>query len=204
MLQRDIVQVYGASLLADHPLGATIAQRMAALRPRRPQPAAAGLIAWPVGAWSSVVTGAVRGGADKVALALDAPDRGGALAHLVLDGVQWAGVGSSTGSGSSGSAGRAGVTGGLGALVYKTYNDSDVRAQTQVKIDGFNCCCCYGWEGMQAIAQPRQNTVLARVTDVFASAPPGAPALAAPFTLLVRSVFDASLVSEYGAPTEVR
>ncbi len=98
--QREIATVNGARYLADHPLAAAIAARMAALVPA--VPATAGLTAVPASGWAAPFS--LLGGA--VALGFDGAT--GAITRLRMAGQEWADGAHA-----------------LARYVYKTFNDTD-------------------------------------------------------------------------------
>ena len=102
--QRDIAAVLGLRYLADHPLAADIAARMAALAPALPS--TAGLAAIDRSAWAAPLTFAGGGG---VTLAFDGAT--GAITRLTLGGAQWADDAHP-----------------LARYIYRTFNDSDYAA----------------------------------------------------------------------------
>jgi len=139
--QNDIATVAGVAALADHPLAAEIAARMAALVPAAPD--VAGLTPVPAAAWATPVTVRLPGGG-AVTVGFDGVT--GALATLVTaDGRVWA----------DGATGHV-----LGQYVYRTYNDTDYAAQGT---------CCYGEGGRQAAANPQRTVTSPAMTGLWAT-----------------------------------
>ena len=101
--QRDVVAREGLRYLADHPLAARLAARLAALAPA--PPATGALVPLPPAAWATPILTA--GGAT---LALDAAT--GALAGLTLGGIAWADAAHT-----------------LGLLSYRTFDDAALGSQ---------------------------------------------------------------------------
>jgi hypothetical protein len=104
--QRNVSAVYALAALADHPLAATIAARLAEAAPSVPQPAAAGYALVPQAQWTDELNVALPGGG-AVALAFDGA--AGGLATLRVNG----------------SANLAVPARPLAALVYREFNGSD-------------------------------------------------------------------------------
>ena len=98
--QREIATVNGVRYLADHPLAAAIAGRMAALAPAVPP--TAGLTPVPASGW--VAPFSLLGG--SVTLGFDGAT--GAITRLRMAGAEWADAGHA-----------------LARYVYKTFNDTD-------------------------------------------------------------------------------
>ena len=137
--QRDMVAREGMRFLADHPLAAAIASRVAALAPALPDVAA--LVAVPPAAWAAPIT-VPPGAAGGAPVTIGLPAATGALATLVLGGAAWADAGHT-----------------LGALTYKTYDDADLATQ--------GAFCCFGHAGRQAAAQPNSTSSVPALTGVW-------------------------------------
>lgn len=173
--QRAFGEVYALAALADHPLRAAIEAEAALLQPVRPNPSAAGYA--PVSNPAQGFTVNVAGG-QPVALSFDAAT--GALTQLTLGGNV-----------------VADATHWIGRLVYQTVNDTDVDEQ-HITVDGQGCCCCYGWDQMQKVADPVSSRTAASLTGAWASQ--AGTTLTAPATFLLQLTFPAQLQNYYGAP----
>jgi hypothetical protein len=158
--QREIFTVEGMRYLGDHPLAKAINDRMAALVPA--VPSTAGMTSLPSTAWSAPLT--LLGG--SVTLGLDGVT--GAITRLNMAGEEWADA-----------------THPLGQYIYKTFNDSDYRA---------NPTCCYGEGGRQSIANPNRTTTSPTMTGMFVDSQ------SSPTTIVVSMTMPALQHTQYGAP----
>ena len=143
--QRDIVAREGVRFLADHPLAAVIAARVADLTPKVPD--VSSLTAVPPAQWGDAISVPVAGGGPAVQIGLDAAT--GALTTLVLAGEAWADAAHP-----------------MGALAYRTFNDADLATQGSY--------CCWGHDARQAAARPNStssSTTLAGVWVDSATSP---------------------------------
>jgi hypothetical protein len=133
--QRYIATREGLRYLADHPLAANISARMAALVPSVPDTSSLS----PVSSddWTTPLSFSTPAG--FVTLAFDGTT--GAIASANIAGVEWADEAHL-----------------LAQYVYKTYNDTDYKAQGT---------CCYGEDGRQKIANPQQTTTTPMMTGMW-------------------------------------
>jgi hypothetical protein len=146
--QRDMVAREGVRFLGDHPLAARLAARLGALVPSRPDTGA--LVPLPPAQWAAPLRTA-----SGVTLALDGAT--GALAGLLLGGVQWADAAHT-----------------LGLLSYRTFDDAALGSQGSY--------CCWGAAGRQARARPNATRSAPALQGVWvdsASAPTQVTALLA-------------------------
>jgi hypothetical protein len=175
---------FALAALGDHPLASRVRAAVAAVAP----PPVPSPVNGPGPGFSRVVDPAsaswtVATAAGAVTVAVDAAT--GALSRLTVGGAALADAAHP-----------------LAALEYVTVNDTDLNAQhVQTVPDNENCCCCYGWSDMQAVAAPESTRTWALATSVWASAPSATPS--PPFSLLVATTFPEDKQAKYGAPSTV-
>uniref|UniRef100_A0A6B2KYD0 Glycoside hydrolase family 38 N-terminal domain-containing protein n=1 Tax=Arcella intermedia TaxID=1963864 RepID=A0A6B2KYD0_9EUKA len=173
--QREIVTRVGFSYLKDHPLAGKINQEILNLVPKYPN--LKGYYEVTPDNWNKNFV--VNSNTDVVTLGLNS---NGAISNLIMKTFTWA------------SNSRV-----LSKFIYRTFNDTDLKAQNI----GY-CCCCWGWENMQKVANPKSQKVLPNLIGLYASAPPSASSFSTPFSLLAHLNFsDPDLHSYYGAPSEL-
>jgi hypothetical protein len=174
--QRDIAVRVGFGYLQNHPLAKAISSAITELVPVVPNPQKSGLVSVPQNEWSNAYT--VNSGGSPLTLGLDPST--GALSTLIMKSVSWADSNHL-----------------LSKFVYRTYNDTDINAQ-HIK----DCCCCWGWENMQSIANPQQQKVSPKITALYTT--PYSGPIAAPFTILAQLGFSSpNLHLNYGAPDSI-
>jgi hypothetical protein len=181
--QRDIVAL-GAAYIKDHPLGIAIAERIAALQPSLPSPANAGYQKIQTSQWSwtrNIQTSL----SSLTSISFDSVS--GAFNTFVLNGLSLASENAM-----------------LGMLLYRTYNDTDVAAQ-HITVLGDNCCCCYGWTGMQLAANPESMMIAASLVELWSNVTWSAngSTVAVPVSFYARLSLPAVLNTYYGAPGDV-
>lgn len=175
--QRFMGTQYAMAALADHPLAAQITAAAASLVPSLPNPAGQGFVTVNAG---SAVSVSVSGG--NVKLGFDASS--GAINNLVwpdgtvvADATHW-----------------------IGDLVYQTVNDTSIDSQ-HITVDNAGCCCCYGWNNMQAAANPIESRTTASLVALYANQ--AGPSYTAPVTFLARLSLPSLFNVQYGAPGDI-
>lgn len=88
----------------------------------------------------------------------------------------------------------------MSVLEYQTINDTTINAQhITTSPDNHPCCCCYGWDNMQAAANPQETRTSATLLAAWASQ--SGTSLTAPATFLAQVNFPSILHTYYGAPS---
>jgi hypothetical protein len=175
---------YAVAALGDHPLAARVRAAVAAVvPPPAPSPANGPGPGFSRVADPASASWALSTAAGAVEIALDAAT--GAIGRLSVGGTALADAAHP-----------------LAALEYVTVNDTDLNAQHVNTVpDNESCCCCYGWQFMQAVAAPESSRTWAAVSSVWASSASATPS--PPFSLLVDVAFPPDKTAKYGAPSDV-